>query len=57
MHWRIKSFVHWKHVHLVHGLGTFFPKKSGLRMLVWDEFFATRHAKVVLNCYFWCQAM
>ena len=24
MHWRIKSFVHWKHVNLVHGLGTFF---------------------------------
>ena len=54
MHWRIKSFVHWKHVHLVHGLGTFFPNKFGLRMLVWDHefFFATRHAKVVLIAIF-----
>ena len=37
IHWRMKSFVHWKHVHLVHGLGTFFPNKFGLRMLVWDQ--------------------
>ena len=48
MHWRIKSFVHWKHVHLVHGLGTCFSQKFGLRMLVWDQnpmnFLATRHA-------------
>ena len=26
MHWRIKSFVQWEHVHLVHGLGTCFPR-------------------------------
>ena len=37
MHWRIKSFVLWKHVHLVHGLGTCFPNKFGQRMLVWDQ--------------------
>ena len=37
MQWRIKLFVHWKHVHLVHGLGTCFPKKLGLRMLVWYQ--------------------
>ena len=30
MHWIVQSFVHWKHVNLAHGLGTwfsfFFPK-------------------------------
>jgi len=31
MHWRIKSFVHWKNVHLVHGLGTCFQQK------IWTE--------------------
>ena len=35
IHWRIKSFVHWKNE--VHGLGTCFPNKFGLRMLVWDQ--------------------
>ena len=51
LHWRIKSFVHWKHVHLVYGLGTCFPNKFGLRVFVWDQtpvnILATRHTK---NC-------
>ena len=54
MHWRIKLFVHWKHVHLVHGLITCFPNKFGLRLLVCDqnssEFYSYQTCTCVQKC-------
>ena len=35
MHGRTNSFVYWKHVHLVHGLGTYI----GVRMLISNNYF------------------